>query len=89
MIGAKTNLLITKLVTASFCAFLSAQVLSQQLPRITQFAEAEVQIVLDGFVDETVSFILKVASTSESSIINLERQSFHDYKLGIRRRSMW
>ena len=54
MIGAKTNLLITKLVTASFCAFLSAQVLSQQLPRITQFAEAEVQIVLDGFVDETV-----------------------------------
>ena len=54
MIGAKTNLLITKLLTASFCAFLSAQVLSQQLPRITQFAEAEVQIVLDGFVDETV-----------------------------------
>ena len=54
MIGAKTNLLITKLLTASFCAFLSAQVLSQQLPRITQFKEAEVKIILDGFVDEAV-----------------------------------
>ena len=28
--------------------------LSQQLPRITQFKEAEVRIVLDGFVDEAV-----------------------------------
>jgi hypothetical protein len=54
VIGAKTNLLIIKLLTASLCTFLSAQVLSQQLPRITQFKEAEVRIVLDGFVDETV-----------------------------------
>ena len=54
MIGAKTNLLITKLLTASLCTFLSAQVLSQQLPRITQFKEAEVKIVLDGLVDEAV-----------------------------------
>ena len=54
MIGAKTNLLITKLLTASLCTFLSVQVLSQQLPRITQFKEAEVKIVLDGLVDEAV-----------------------------------
>ena len=54
MIGAKTNLLITKLLTAALCIFLSAQVLSQQLPRIAQFKEAEVKIMLDGFVDEAV-----------------------------------
>ena len=54
MIGTKTKLLITKFLTTSFCVFLSAQVLSQQLPRITQYKEAEVKIVLDGFIDEAV-----------------------------------
>ena len=38
----------------SLFASLSIDVLAQQLPLITQFAEAEVKIVLDGFVDETV-----------------------------------
>ena len=54
MIGAKTNFIITKFLTTSLCFFLSAQALSQQLPRITQFEEAEVKIILDGFVDEAV-----------------------------------
>ena len=54
MIGTKTSFLITKFLTTSLCIFLSAQLLSQQLPRITQFEEAEVKIVLDGFVDETI-----------------------------------
>ena len=54
MIGTKTKLVITKFLTTSFCVFLSAQVLSQQLPRITQYKEAEVKIVLDGFIDEAV-----------------------------------
>ena len=54
MIGANPNFIITKFLTTSLCTFLSAQVLSQQLPRITQFEEAKVKILLDGFVDETV-----------------------------------
>jgi len=54
VISTKTKLLITKFLTTSFCVFLSAQVLSQQLPRITQYKEAEVKIVLDGFIDEAV-----------------------------------
>ena len=54
MIGANPNFTITKFLTTSLCTFLSAQVLSQQLPRITRFEEAEVKILLDGFVDEAV-----------------------------------
>ena len=51
MIGTKTKLLITKFLTTSFCVFLSAQVLSQQLPRITQYKEAEVKIVLKDLLN--------------------------------------
>ena len=54
MVAIKNNFLITKFLTMSLFASLSIDVLAQQLPRITQFAEAEVKIVLDGFVDETV-----------------------------------
>ena len=54
VVAIKNNFFITKFLTMSLFASLSIDVLAQQLPRITQFAEAEVKIVLDGFVDETV-----------------------------------
>ena len=54
MVATKINFLSTKFLPISLLASLSVEVLAQQLPRITQFAEAEVQIVLDGLVDETV-----------------------------------
>ena len=54
VVAIKTNLLITKFLLTSLVASLSADVFAQQLPRITQFEETEVKIVLDGFVDEAV-----------------------------------
>ena len=48
-----SNFLVEKLMTLIF-AFFSAEALAQQLPRITQFPEGEVEISLDGVVDEPV-----------------------------------
>ena len=48
-----SNFLVEKLMTLIF-AFFSAEALAQQLPRITQFSEGEVEISLDGVVDEPV-----------------------------------
>ena len=48
-----TKLLIKKFIVLAFALF-CAEVLAQQLPRITQLQEDEVDISLDGFVDEPV-----------------------------------
>ena len=48
-----TNFLTAK-VLALIAALVCYQAYAQQLPRITQLDEAEVNISLDGFVDEPV-----------------------------------
>ena len=48
-----TKFLIKKFIVLAFALF-CAEVLAQQLPRITQLQEDEVDISLDGFVDEPV-----------------------------------
>ena len=48
-----TNFLSTKIL-ALIAALVCFQASAQQLPRITQLEEAEINISLDGFIDETV-----------------------------------
>ena len=53
MKNTTTNLLSTKFL-AFIAALFCLQASAQQLPRVTQFEEDEVNISLDGLVDESV-----------------------------------